>query len=76
MIEKDDKFYPETEAELYLAWLGKAYFALGRAGWEDGMTLEELRDNLLNVLSNAGYEPHCTIQGQNLRRVEPVTHLG
>lgn len=50
-----------TERERFLAhWLIRAYHAMGRQGWEEGPSSEEIRTGLHNVLCNLDLDPHSS----------------
>lgn len=75
MKRKNGELIIETEKELFLYWLIQAYHALGREGYEEGMTLTELRNNLLDVLANAECDPNLSKQGQQLKNAKKIYYI-
>lgn len=63
------------ERELLIYWLLVAYHTLGRQGWEEGRTDEEVRTDLLHVLANAGYEPNDNPKSSELIKRPPAYYL-
>ena len=48
----------ETEREMFIYWLLKAYEAINRKEYEEGKTFSEISDDLVSVLFNVGYDPN------------------
>lgn len=57
----------ERERDELLYWLLRAYLAIHREGWEEGLSEAETFDRILDVLSNYGADP--TIHRDRVKRM-------